>query len=227
MSAVEKYAEIYSEKIKATALAAWARDNIEGLENVQYYHFTRPFESKKTGKLVTEKRMCTIRIEEYNKTRTLACEIGTNILLHSADIDEFLRLPTGEKRKIILNVRKLVEQLVKQNSILERRNRQIVNENSCLQQENEELKEKISVIGKKNAEMEKKVNHLIVEANTEKSLEALKNIGIFNKNIKFLGNSENDTTVVIEDFSFGNVVKEAKKKKERDYVKDIFGDIDF
>ena len=42
LEAVVKFSEIEKKKIKATELARWCRDNIEGLEEVRDYHFTRP-----------------------------------------------------------------------------------------------------------------------------------------------------------------------------------------
>lgn len=40
LEAVVKFSEIEKKKIKATELAKWCRDNIEGLEEVRDYHFT-------------------------------------------------------------------------------------------------------------------------------------------------------------------------------------------
>lgn len=52
LEAVVKFSEIEKKKIKATELARWCRDNIEGLEEVRDYHFTRPIKErmKRRGK---------------------------------------------------------------------------------------------------------------------------------------------------------------------------------
>ena len=50
LDAVVKYAEIERKKIKATELAKWCRNNIEGLEEVRDYHFTRPIREKVSAK---------------------------------------------------------------------------------------------------------------------------------------------------------------------------------
>ena len=46
LEAVIKFAEIEKRKIKATELAKWCRGNMEGLEEVRDYHFTRPIKEK-------------------------------------------------------------------------------------------------------------------------------------------------------------------------------------
>ena len=55
LEAVVKFSEIEKKKIKATELAKWCRNNVEGLEEVRDYHFTRPIKSKdeKSGKIKT------------------------------------------------------------------------------------------------------------------------------------------------------------------------------
>lgn len=52
LDAVVKYAEIERKKIKATELAKWCRNNIEGLEEVRDYHLLVQLEKKmkKQGK---------------------------------------------------------------------------------------------------------------------------------------------------------------------------------
>ena len=52
LEAVVRYAELHRGKIEATKLAAWASENIEGLEGVEARHFIRPGSktNTKTGK---------------------------------------------------------------------------------------------------------------------------------------------------------------------------------
>ena len=77
LEAVIKFSEIEKKKIKATELAKWCRDNIEGLEEVRDYHFTRPVKEKddKTGKMIERPKLCTLKIEEINKSRSLTVSI--------------------------------------------------------------------------------------------------------------------------------------------------------
>ena len=77
LEAVVKFSEIEKKKIKATELAKWCRDNIEGLEEVRDYHFTRSVKEKdeRTGKMVERPKRCTLKIEEINKSRSLIVSI--------------------------------------------------------------------------------------------------------------------------------------------------------
>ena len=91
LEAVIKYSEIYKKKIKATELAEWCRENIEGLEEVKYYHFMRPINvrDEKSGKMKQQSKLCTKKIEEINKARSLVAGVKTNLLLQSSNIDTF------------------------------------------------------------------------------------------------------------------------------------------
>lgn len=64
LEAVVKFAEIEKRKIKATELARWCRSNMEGLEEVRDYHFTRPIKEKdiKTGKMVGRPKLSPSRL---------------------------------------------------------------------------------------------------------------------------------------------------------------------
>ena len=55
LEAVVKFSEIEKNKIKATELAEWCRNNMEGLEEVRDYHFMRSVTVKdeKTGTKTT------------------------------------------------------------------------------------------------------------------------------------------------------------------------------
>ena len=83
LEAVVKYAEAESGKIKATELAAWAAVNISGLEGVRDYHFMRPVRERnlQTGVVTVRHKLCTVRMEEINRARSLTSQISRNTLL--------------------------------------------------------------------------------------------------------------------------------------------------
>lgn len=112
LEAVVKFSEIEKKKIKATELARWCRDNIEGLEEVRDYHFTRPIKEKdeKTGKMVERPKRCTLKIEEINKSRSLIVSINTNLLLRASNIDTFMEQPDAAKRKMIVEIKRTCRQ---------------------------------------------------------------------------------------------------------------------
>lgn len=101
LEAVVKFSEIEKKKIKATELAKWCRDNIEGLEEVRDYHFTRSVKEKdeRTGKMVERPKRCTLKIEEINKSRSLIVSINKNLLLQASNIDIFMEQPDSAKEK--------------------------------------------------------------------------------------------------------------------------------
>ena len=92
LEAVVKFSEIEKKKIKATELAKWCRNNVEGLEEVRDYHFTRPIKSKdeKSGKIIERPKLCTLKIEEINNSRSLTASINKNLLLRASNIDTFI-----------------------------------------------------------------------------------------------------------------------------------------
>ena len=141
LEAVVKFSEIEKKKIKATELARWCRDNIEGLEEVRDYHFTRPIKEKdeKTGKMVERPKRCTLKIEEINKSRSLIVSINTNLLLRASNIDTFMEQPDAAKRKMIVETRETVDKLLTHNG-------NITRENEALKIENKSMKSDILIM---------------------------------------------------------------------------------
>lgn len=120
MKAVVSYAKEHRTKIKATELAQWADNNIEGLQGVRNYHFSRPAEiiDAKTGKSVKVERECAKKIKEINATRSTESAVHINPLLQASSIDAFHRLPRSEQDTWIEQTRKQVGELVVANKHL-------------------------------------------------------------------------------------------------------------
>lgn len=118
LDAVIQYSEKCVGKIKLTALAEWARNNIAGLEDVQDYHFVRPVKNPKTGKM--EKRPCTQRIEELNAMRDLRKRIDHNVIMSGVSIDVFYDLPERDQRRNIEEARATVAEIKSSNTYLRR-----------------------------------------------------------------------------------------------------------
>lgn len=180
LTAVVKYSEICKGKIKATQLAEWSRNNIEGLAEVRDYHFTRPVKEYdvKTGKIKKRSKLCTIKINEINKNRSVATSINTNILLSASNCRAMFELPQIEQEKLIIDTRQVVSKLFEKSRNLQR-------ENAVIQQINreqtaiiKELENKIKDIQKKQRQLEKKVNYIMRVTDEEMRLKMLKNMGI-------------------------------------------------
>lgn len=156
LEAVIKFSEIEKKKIKATELADWCRRNIKGLEEVRDYHFTRSIKEKdkKTGKMVERPKLCTLKIEEINKSRSLTVSINTNLLLRASNIDTFMEQPDAAKRKMIVETRETVDKLLT-------RNGNITRENEALRAENKSMKSDILIMTDKIMDLQKAQDKLI------------------------------------------------------------------
>lgn len=156
LEAVIRFSEVEKKKIKATELAKWCRANIEGLEEVRDYHFTRPIliRDEKTGRMVKRAKLCTIKINEINKSRSLIVSINANMLLRSSNIDMFMEQPDSVKKKMIVETRETVDKLLRVNGSLTR-------ENEALSAVNEDMKIKILSISERMRALQKAQNKLI------------------------------------------------------------------
>lgn len=209
IKAVEKYAKEYSGKIMATKLAEWAKEHIQGLEGVHDYNFVRPsvINDPKTKKKKHEKRLCTMRIEEINKTRTTAAGISTNILLKSSNIDDFFRLSTSEQRKYILSTREQMDSLVARNLYLERENNVIHAENNRLSILENELDANLDEISKTEKNLKKKVNQIITVIDGSQRRDVLASIGISDDGFNLKKNTDSLSIAIKEAFSISDVIK--------------------
>ena len=163
LEAVIKFSEIEKKKIKATELADWCRRNIEGLEDVRDYHFTRSIKEKdeKTGKMVERPKLCTLKIEEINKSRSLTVGINTNLLLRASNIDTFMEQPDAAKRKMIVETRETVDKLLTRNGNITRENEALRAENKSMKSDILIMTDKIDVLQKAQDKLIKQVSYLM------------------------------------------------------------------
>lgn len=180
LEAVIKFSEIEKKKIKATKLAKWCRDNIEGLEEVRDYHFTRPIKEKdeKTGKMIERPKLCTIRMEEINKSRSLTVSINTNLLLRASNIDTFMEQPDSTKRKMIVETRETVDRLLVRNGNITRENEALKSENKSMKSDILKMTDKIAALQKAQDKLKKQVNYLMKVTDEATRKEMLSQMGI-------------------------------------------------
>lgn len=180
LEAVIKYSEIEKKKIKATELAKWCRSNIEGLEEVRDYHFTRPVKGKddKTGKMIEKPKLCTLKIEEINKSRSLTVSINTNLLLRASNVDAFMEQPDAAKRKMIVETRETVDKLFTRNGNLTRENEALKSENKSIKSQILKITDKIETLQKAQKKLIKQVTYLMKVTDEASRKDMLAQIGI-------------------------------------------------
>lgn len=185
LEAVVKFSEIEKKKIKATELAKWCRDNIEGLEEVRDYHFTRPIKEKdeKTGKMVERPKRCTLKIEEINKSRSLIVSINTNLLLRASNIDTFMEQPDAAKRKMIVETRETVDKLLTHNGNITRENEALKIENKSMKSDILIMSNKIDTLQKAQDKLIKQVSYLMKATDEATRKEMLAQMGIEDESV--------------------------------------------
>lgn len=156
LEAVVKYSEQYRGKIEATKLARWASENIEGLEGVEDRHFMRPTTKKdpRTGKLIKQLKLCAIKINEINIARSTVTAMNTNPLLKASNVDQFLKQPINEQRRMILETRSQIDKLVAGNANLR-------SENKVLATQNQELSAKTELLSYTLEELKNKQEKIL------------------------------------------------------------------
>ena len=185
LKAVIKFSEIEKKKIKATELADWCRRNIEGLEDVRDYHFTRSIKEKdeKTGKMVERPKLCTLKIEEINKSRSLTVGINTNLLLRASNIDTFMEQPDAAKRKMIVETRETVDKLLTRNGNITRENEALRAENKSMKSDILIMTDKIDVLQKAQDKLIKQVSYLMKATDEATRKEMLAKMGIEDESV--------------------------------------------
>lgn len=180
LEAVIKFAEIEKGKIKATELARWCRSRMEGLEEVRDYHFTRPVKErdKKTGRVTKRPKLCTVRMEEINKSRSLTAGINANLLLRASNIDAFMEQPASMQRKMIAESRETVDRLLTANQRLARENDALKAENQRITAEAGTVTEKLDLLRKTQERLAKQVAHLMKTTDEMSRKEMLARMGI-------------------------------------------------
>lgn len=180
LEAVVKFSEIEKKKIKATALANWSRNNIEGLEEVRDYHFTRPIKekNKKTGKIIERPKLCSLKIMEINKSRSLIVSVNTNLLLRASNIDNFMELSDVAKRKMIVETRETVDKLLANNGNLARQNEALQSENKSLKSDILSINDKIISLKKAQDKLARQVTYLMKQTDETNLKKVLSQMGI-------------------------------------------------
>lgn len=185
LEAVIKFSEIEKKKIKATELADWCRRNIEGLEEVRDYHFTRSIKEKdeKTGKMIKRPKLCTLKIEEINKSRSLTVSINTNLLLRASNIDTFMEQPDAAKRKMIVETRETVDKLLTRNGNITRENEALRAENKSMKSDILIMTDKIDALQKVQDKLIKQVSYLMKATDEATRKEMLAQMGIEDESV--------------------------------------------
>lgn len=185
LEAVVKFSEIEKKKIKATELAKWCRNNVEGLEEVRDYHFTRPIREKddKTRKVIERPKLCTLKMEEINGSRSLTVSINTNLLLRASNIDTFMEQPDSAKRKMIVETRETVDKLLIRNGNITRENEALKLENKFMKSDILKMTDKLDIFQKAQDRLIKQVTYLMKITDESKRKEILSQMGIADKSI--------------------------------------------
>lgn len=230
VTAVIRYAEEHDGKIQLSALAKWARANIPGLEDVKYYHFTRPIQIKDplTGIITEREKTCKKRLDEINKARSITYAVKTNTLLQSANIDDFMKLPIQVQRKVILDTRSQVDTLIKKNLSLSKTNKELEKENERLLNENQlheanfkELKEKQDLLSRQVSSLSRKYNERAMRS-------ALAEMGVTDNGYDLRRYTESLTEGVNDAFSIRSAIKEKiSPDSDEGFFENIMEGMDF
>ena len=185
LEAVVKYAEAESGKIKATELAAWAAVNISGLEGVRDYHFMRPVRERnlQTGVVMVRHKLCTVRMDEINRARSLTAQISRNTLLKASTIEEFMNQPGFIQRRQIAETRETVGRLAAKNESLSRANEALRAENKSFRKGMEQLTEDIRRLQDTQGRLTKQVMYLMKAADEKSRKEALADMGLSDRSV--------------------------------------------
>lgn len=183
LEAVVKYAEVYKGKIKTTELAEWSRKNIQGLEDVRYYHFQRPYviTDKKSNRKRKADRPCTLKLTEINNIRAIHQIMEVNTLLKSSNLDEFLQLSDADKRECIVDARMKVEELSWRVNNLEKERDTLRSENQYLLHENERMNDSLRKIVAEKRQIDLVIESLIRCVNEATKRESFIKLGIENE----------------------------------------------
>ncbi|PKM51951.1 MAG: hypothetical protein CVV02_04895 [Firmicutes bacterium HGW-Firmicutes-7] len=246
LEGVVRYSEFNKKKVKATELAIWCRDNVDGLEEVRDYHFTRNIQvhSPKTGKLIERQKLCTQRINEINKSRNLRVSINSNLILKASNIDVVFELSKSVLRNLIVETREMFDTLLSKNYHLERENEVLRSINKNQKTSIEEVNIKVSDLQKSLKRLSKQVNYLMKEVDMENRIKTLEKMGIedeaidlntYTENLqqtiedvmninKILLEQINNNTIFDED---SNSIEGHSEDVNDYYVEDVISGIDF
>ena len=218
LEAVVKFAEEVKTKIKATELAEWARNNIKGLEDVRDYHFTRSIKERdsKTGKIKEKVKLCSAKINEINKSRSITATMNNNVLLRSSKVDAVFELPLSVQRKLIVETREAFDTLLKKNGYLTTENDSLRRVNKEQATIIDEINVKIKDIRKKQRVLRKQVNYLLRITDENSRKEMLAHMGIEDGSVdinKYIKCIEED---LVEMFHIGKTLKQYHQEEKVD-----------
>ncbi len=214
LEAVVKFAEQERNKIKATELAEWSRNNIPGLEEVRDYHFTRPIKGKdpKTNKPVEYTKSCTVKINEINKSRSIVSSVNRNTLLKAANIDAFFELPLIVQKKLVVETRETFNKLLSKNGYLSTENEALRRQNREQETVINELDIKIKSITQKQKKLEKRLNYIIRVTDENSRREMLEKMGINDGEIDIDRYQQSISEEIGEMFDIGKTLKGYQKQ---------------
>lgn len=246
LEGVVRYSEFYKKKIKATELAKWCRENLDGLGEVRDYHFTRSVKVRdvKTDKMVERQKLCTQRIEEINKSRSLKVSINSNLILKASNIDVVFEQSQSVQRKLIIEAREMFDTLLSKNYHLERENEVLRSINKNQKISIEEVSVKMSYIQNSLQSLTKQVNYLMKKVDLENRKNALKKMGVEDGTIDLNTYTDslqetfdevmNINKILLEQIKNNTIFDEVSKSSEEDfeelkenYVEDVVSGIDF
>lgn len=181
LEAVIRYAEHYKGKIMLSKLAEWTAKNMEGMEEIKSYMFSRAgVVTDANGNTRKTERPCTVRINQINAMRSVSTAIKSNPLLRSANLETFFQLPLSDQRQYVLDTREQVEQLAK-------RNQQLTSESDIMQtriqeilNRDNELENMLADIQERQKLLDKRVNWIINAVDLEERTKALASMGVEN-----------------------------------------------
>lgn len=239
LEAVVKFSEIEKKKIKATELAKWCRDNIEGLEEVRDYHFTRSVKEKdeRTGKMVERPKRCTLKIEEINKSRSLIVSINKNLLLQASNIDIFMEQPDSAKRKMIVETRETVDKLLMRNRNITREKEVLKTENQAMKAEILKISEKVDNFQKAQDKLIRQIKYLVKATDEAARKEIVAQMGISDDSVDldtYMNSLNQELSQIVDinrilrkylDESDSNI--DSKGDKADNLINDIMSGLDF
>ena len=133
---------------------------------------------EKSGKIIERPKLCTLKIEEINNSRSLTASINTNLLLRASNIDTFIEQPDLVKRKMIVETRETVDKLLIRNGNLTRENEALKSENKSIKSEILKMTDKVAVLKKTQDKLIKQVTYLMKTTDEAKRKEILSQMGI-------------------------------------------------
>ena len=230
LDAVIKYSEIVKTKIKVKELARWSSNNINGLEGVKDYHFTRLQKDSKTGEY--KKRLCAQRIEELNVVRNTRQRENKNVLLSTVNMNLFFEQDrriqakeVQEMRDIVSEYRRTINFLRQQNEYYRSLLKEISEKMGVFEVEIKEIMKKQRVLDKKVAEVRRCLNDENIRAQLEL-------IGISDGNFDLVKYNEALKTGVSELFNIEKAIRMYQRNLsgddgEEDYEEEVATKDDF